>query len=232
MKDTSNQLKSLYPFLHGKEKQSSSENKVLLNSVAQKAQHSIDIKNSFFTNNAQQLVEAARAIAGVYANNGRIFTMGNGGSSCDAAHFAVEFQHPITTGRPALPAMNLCMDTAMISAVSNDIGVQHVFVRQINAHAGANDGIVGFSTSGNSDNLLEGYRKAREMGLTTIGFAGGDGGEIKRSGLLDHCLVVETDSIHRVQEVHVACYHIVWDLVHTLLADQRGFLTKNNGGTK
>ena len=163
-------------------------------------------------------------MAEVYLRKGRMFTMGNGGSSCDAAHFAVEFQHPVTTGRPALAAMNLSMDTAMLTAVGNDVGMRHVFVRQLEAHARTGDGLVGFSTSGNSENLLEGFRKARELGLMTLGLAGGDGGEILRSSLVDHCLVVETDSIHRVQEVHVACYHILWDLVHTLLADQRGRL--------
>ena len=108
--------------------------------------------------------------------------------------------------------------------MGNDVGMRHVFVRQLEAHARTGDGLVGFSTSGNSENLLEGFRKARELGLMTLGLAGGDGGEILRSSLVDHCLVVETDSIHRVQEVHVACYHILWDLVHTLLADQRGRL--------
>ena len=228
MSDNKHTLQALYPFLHGDKKNASSENDALLESVRQKSQHSLDIKQQFFADNAQALIDAARAVADVYLNKGRIFTMGNGGSSCDAAHFAVEFQHPVTTGRPALPAMNLCVDTAMISAVSNDVGVQHVFVRQLNAHARAGDGLVGFSTSGNSDNLMAGFRKAKELGLVSIGFAGGTGnnmgGDMKNSGLLDHCLVVETDSIHRVQEVHVACYHILWDLAHTLLADQRGRL--------
>jgi len=218
----SNPLQQLYPFLHGEKKDTVSENAALLESIQQKSQHSLDMKQQFFSQNAQLLIETARAVANVYLQKGRIFTMGNGGSSCDAAHFAVEFQHPVTTGRPALPAMNLCVDTAMISAVSNDVGVRHIFVRQLDAHAQANDGVVGFSTSGNSDNLMEGYRKAKELNLITIGFAGGDGGTMKSSGLVDHCLIVETDSIHRVQEVHVACYHILWDLVHTLLADSRG----------
>ena len=63
------------------------------------------------------------------------------------------------------------------------------------------------------------------MKLVTLGLAGGDGGDMKSSGLVDHCLVVASDSIHRTQEVHVACYHIIWDLVHTLLADSRGKVT-------
>jgi len=231
MNHSDDTLKSLYPFLHGRKKDHLSENAALLESIRQKSQHSIETKQQFFANHADALIDAAKAVANVYCNNGRLFTMGNGGSSCDAAHFAVEFQHPVTAGRPALPAMNLCIDTAMISAVSNDIGVRHVFVRQLNAHARAGDGVVGFSTSGNSENLLEGYRKAHEIGLVTIGFAGGDGGDMKSSGLVNHCLVVETDSIHRVQEVHVACYHILWDLVHTLLADQRGNLANNKEET-
>lgn len=219
-------LHDLYPFLHGDKKDAASENQALLESIKQKSQHSIDVKQHFFDNNAQQLIEAAQAIANSYQNDQRLFTMGNGGSSCDAAHLAVEFQHPVTAGRPALPAMNLCIDTAMISAVSNDIGVEHVYVRQINAHAKSGDVVVGFSTSGHSKNLLEGFKKAKALGVTTIAFAGGDGGAMKTSQDVDHCLVVETDSIHRVQEVHVTCYHILWDLVHTLLADKRGHLTQ------
>ncbi len=229
MNDTRDNLQALYPFLHGDEKDSASENTVLLESVRQKSQHSLDEKQRFFADNSQALVDAARAIADVYRRRGRMFTQGNGGSSCDAAHFAVEFQHPVTAGRPALPAINLCVDTAMLSAVGNDVGIQHVFSRQLDAHARTEDGLVGFSTSGNSANVIAGFRKAKELGMTTIGFCGGDGGEMLSSGLVDHCLVVETDSIHRVQEVHVACYHIVWDLVHTLLADYRGKLGADSG---
>lgn len=230
--DTQKPLQALYPFLHGDKKNPATENVALLESVRQKAQNSLDIKEQFFEKNAQALIDIAQAVADVYRNNGRLFTMGNGGSSCDAAHLAVEFLHPVTAGRPSLPAINLCADIAMITAVSNDVGVQHIFVRQLGALARPGDAVVGFSTSGNSANLMDGFRKARELKLISIGFAGADGGEMKKSGLLDHCLVVETDSIHRVQETHVACYHILWDLVHTLLADQRGLLARQIGETQ
>jgi len=216
--------RSLYPFLHGDKKDPDSERAVLLNSVAQKAAASMEVKQDFFANNAEKLLKASVAIADIYRNNGRLYSMGNGGSSCDAAHFCVEFQHPVTAGRPALPATNLCADTAVMTAVGNDVGIAHIFLRQIEAHGSERDGLVGFSTSGNSDNLMKGFRKAKEKGLATIGLAGGNGGEMLASGLVDHCLVVETGSIHRVQETHVTCYHIIWDLVHTLLADQRGKL--------
>jgi D-sedoheptulose 7-phosphate isomerase len=134
----------------------------------------------------------------------------------------VEFQHPVTTGRPALAAINLGNDMAMLSAVANDVGFENVFVRQLEAHGKKADGLVGFSTSGNSKNLIAAFKKAKLIGMLTIGIAGGEGGEMAGCGLLDHCLVVRSDSIHRVQEVHVTIYHILWDLVHTIISGNRG----------
>ncbi|HEX3145384.1 MAG TPA: SIS domain-containing protein [Pyrinomonadaceae bacterium] len=216
-------LEGLYPFLHGRKQDPASMNSALLESVKQKAANHQEVINAFFALNGQKVVAAAGGIADVYRQNGRLFSMGNGGSSCDAAHVAVEFLHPVTAGRIALTAIDLTADRTMMSAVANDIGFKHVFVRQLIAQARAGDGLIGLSTSGNSDNLVNAFIKAKEMGVTTVGLAGMDGGEMSKIGL-DHCLVVETDSIHRVQECHVIIYHILWDLVHTLLADDRGSL--------
>ncbi len=220
-------LKSMYPFLQNKTKGGVQDMSLVI-SVKQKFLDSIKCKENFYQQSSQDLIVAAHVVADSYRQGGKLFSMGNGGSSCDAAHIAVEFQHPVTAGRPALAAMNLNHDTAFFSAVANDIGIQHVFSRQIEAHGKKGDCVIGFSTSGNSDNLLKGFNKAHQMGLKTIAFVGGDGGEIKKSGLLDVCLVVPTDSIHRVQEVHMSCYHILWDLTHTLLADDRGNLFKGD----
>jgi D-sedoheptulose 7-phosphate isomerase len=224
MVDKTPPLNSLYPFLHGEKQSQEMLNASLLNSIAQKAEDSVAVKQCFFERNAQSVVDTAQAIAAVYRGDGKMLSMGNGGSSCDAAHFAVEFQHPITAGRPALPVINLILDTAMLSAVGNDVGFKHIFVRQLEAHAKAGDGLIGISTSGNSENLIAAFRKAKQMGLTTIGLTGANGGKMRSSNLLDHCLIVNSDSVHRIQESHVATYHILWDLVHTLLADQRGGL--------
>jgi len=215
-------LQTLYPFLHGAAQEPQKLDAALLRSIEDKARDSRETNAAFFGAQAPILVAAAKTVAGVYRRGGRLFSMGNGGSSCDASHIAVEFVHPITAGRPALAAINLVADIAMISAVGNDVGFEHVFVRQIIAQGKAGDGLIGFSTSGNSANLVAAFAKAKEMGLATIGFAGGEGGRMKTSGLLDHCFVVPTASIHRVQECHVAAYHILWDLVHTVLADDRG----------
>ncbi|MBV9734679.1 MAG: SIS domain-containing protein [Acidisphaera sp.] len=217
-------LKGLYPFLHGARQDSGRMRQALLDSIEQKARDSIEAKRQFFVDAGEAVVAAAEAIAGVYRKGGRLFSMGNGGSSCDAAHFAVEFLHPVTAGRPALTAINLACDMAMLTAVGNDVGFGHIFSRQLIAQAGPNDGLVGFSTSGNSENILTAFARAKELGVVTIGLAGYDGGKMARSADVDHCLVVRSESIHRIQEVHVTIYHILWDLVHTLLAEDRGGL--------
>ncbi|MEN0062169.1 MAG: SIS domain-containing protein [Myxococcota bacterium] len=165
------------------------------------------------------LVAAARALSQVFAAGGRLLTMGNGGSSCDAAHVAVEFMHPITVGRRALPALQLA-DMPMITAVGNDVGFDQVFARQLLAHGRKGDALLGLSTSGNSENLLEAFRVASSQGLVTMGFTGGDGGRMATSEHVQHVVRVPSPSVHRVQEGHLVAYHVLWDLVHTLLAHE------------
>lgn len=214
------ELNALYPFLRGAVQDGAEMDSALLRSVENKAAESRETSARFFTEQGPALIAAARALAGLWKSGGRLFAMGNGGSSCDAAHITVEFLHPITAGRRALPAVNLDADIAMISAVGNDVSFEQVFARQIEAHGRAGDGLIGVSTSGNSANLIAAFATARRMKLVTFGLAGGDGGRMKAE--VDYCLVVPSFSVHRIQECHVASYHILWDLVHTLLADSRG----------
>ncbi|MBV9993312.1 MAG: SIS domain-containing protein [Alphaproteobacteria bacterium] len=220
---TNTTLKSLYPFLHGKRQDPLALNAALGEALAEKIVHHRGVIDEFFAKNGAAVIAAADAVAATYRRQGRMFTMGNGGSSCDAAHVAVEFQHPVTAGRPALTAIDLTADRTMLTAVGNDVGFAHIFVRQIIAQGRAGDVLIGLSTSGNSQNLVKAFVKAKEMGMTTIGLCGMSGGEMAKIGL-DHCLVVESDSIHRIQECHVTIFHVLWDLVHTLLADERGRL--------
>jgi D-sedoheptulose 7-phosphate isomerase len=215
-------LSALYPFLAGTRQDATQMDAALLRSIEEKARDGRDTSARFFAEQGAALLAAARALAGVFEGGGRLFTMGNGGSSCDAAHIAVEFLHPVTAGRPALSVVNLTADTAMLSAIGNDLGFEHAFARQLVAHGRAGDAVIGVSTSGNAANLLAALVKAKAMGMATFGLAGGDGGRMRSTGVVDHCLVVPSTSIHRIQECHVAACHILWDLVHTLLADQRG----------
>ncbi len=217
-----NELAGLYPFLHGKPQDAGKLDAALLGSIAGKARESREANERFFASQAPVLIAAARALAETFRTGGRLFCMGNGGSSCDAAHVTVEFMHPVTAGRPALPAINLTADIATLSAIANDVGFEHVFVRPLVALARAGDALIGVSTSGNSANLVAAFVKAKELGLTTVGLAGNDGGKMMASLAVDHRLLVPSASVHRVQECHLAAYHILWDLVHTLLADDRG----------
>lgn len=212
--------RAFYPFLHHTETQSQELMTELRFSLLEKARESVEVKERFFAEHKDAVLAAALAIARAFYRGRRMFVCGNGGSATDAQHIAVEFMHPITVGRKALPVTNLVNDLAMVTAVANDVGVAHIFSRQIIALGAAGDLLLGLSTSGNSENLVEAFETARRMKMTTIGFAGGDGGkmaELHAAGRLDFCLTVPTASIHRVQETHVTLYHILWDLVHELL---------------
>lgn len=220
MTDARTSLNALYPHMRAPDAVRLDPVENLLHSVRAKVSDHQDVFARFFAEGTEVLVGMARALAASYRQGGRLLAMGNGGSSCDAAHVTVEFLHPVTTGRPALGAINLTADVAMLTAVGNDVGQDHIFVRPLIAHGRRGDCLIGFSTSGNSANLLRAFAKAREMGITTLGLAGGDGGEMAAAGI-DHLLTVPTSSIHRVQECHLAAYHILWDLTHTLLAGDR-----------
>ena len=213
-------LEALYPGLKGAAPVKASRAE-LLTSVRAKAADSASTKTAFFDAHADALIDMAQGLAGAFRAGGRLLTMGNGGSASDAAHVAVEFNHPVTVGRPALPAVHLGADIQLLTALANDVGFEQVFARQVRSLGGASDAVLGLSTSGNSANLLAAFDAAKRLGMTTMALAGGDGGRCRTSASVDHCLVVDSPSIHRVQECHVAAYHILWDLVHTLLAEDR-----------
>lgn len=212
--------RAFYPFLHGDERTQRSPSEELRFSLLEKARESVEVKARFFEENADAILAVSSALAESFRRGGKLLVCGNGGSATDAQHVAVEFMHPVTVGRKALPAICLTNDTAMLTAVANDVGFDDVFTRQIIALGREGDVLLGISTSGNSANLLHAFQTARRMKLATVGFAGGDGGrmaELRGEGALDHCLTVPTQSIHRIQETHVTLYHVVWDMVHALL---------------
>jgi D-sedoheptulose 7-phosphate isomerase len=212
--------RAFYPFLHEGRKEPRELMDELRFSLAEKARESVEVKSKFFEENKDAVLAASLALAKAFHRGRKLLVCGNGGSATDAQHVAVEFMHPVVVGRKALPAICLTNDMAMVTAVANDVGFDDVFTRQIIALGQEGDVLLGISTSGNSGNLMHAFQTARGRKLTTIGFAGNDGGrmaEMKAEGLLDYCLTVPTASIHRVQETHVALYHIMWDMVHTFL---------------
>src|SRR6478672_1240059 len=180
--------RAFYPFLHGNEKEPQELLEELRFSLLEKARESVDVKARFFEDNQDTILRTATALARAYHSGHKLLVCGNGGSATDAQHVAVEFMHPITVGRKALPAICLSNDMAMVTGVANDVGFDDVFVRQIIA-------------LGKEGDLLQAFAMGQRMGLATIGFAGNDGGrmeEMRSEGLLDFCLSVPTSSIHRI----------------------------------
>jgi len=221
--DVDNFSRAFYPFLHEERAIDGKLMEDLGFSLLEKARESAEVKTKFFADNKDAILSASVQMAKAFHRGGKLLVCGNGGSATDAQHIAVEFMHPITVGRKALPAICLTNDIAMMTAVANDVGFEDVFTRQIIALGNEGDVLLAISTSGNSKNLMHAFATARRMRMTTIGFAGSNGGEMAElaaAGLLDFCLTVPTASIHRIQETHVALYHIMWDMVHTFLQNK------------
>jgi len=185
--------------------------------ILRKAQESAQVKLRFIEEHAGILEACARSMAQRFQSGGKLWTMGNGGSACDAEHVAVEFCHPIVEKRRALPALALTTDQALLTAISNDRDFAKVFGDQLRMLARPGDMALALSTSGQSPNLINALEVARELEVLTIAFTGKDGGRL--AALADHAFVVPSFSIHRIQETHVALYHIVWDLVHMALGE-------------
>jgi D-sedoheptulose 7-phosphate isomerase len=185
--------------------------------ILRKARESADTKLQFFAEYAEAIEGCVRALAARLEAGGRLWVMGNGGSACDAQHVAVEFMHPILEKRRAFAAQALTVDAATLSAIGNDTDFSRVFAVQLELLARPGDAALGLSTSGASANVQRALRRARELGLLTIGFAGRDGGRMPE--VCDWCFTVRSWSIHRIQETHTALLHLLWDLVHVALGE-------------
>jgi len=176
------------------------------------------LKEAFFSKNSEQIVACCRAMAKAFDNGGKLLAMGNGGSSCDAIHLAVEFMHPITEKRPPLPTLSLTTDVAVMTAIGNDQDFALIFSQQLEMMGKPGDMALGVSTSGKSANINRAMQMAREMGLMTIGFTGRDGGRMPP--LCDFCFIVPSFSIPRIQETHETLLHIIWDLIHVIRGEE------------
>lgn len=187
-------------------------------SVLRKCRESAEMKTRFFEANAATIEAVCRKVAAALDSGRSLYVMGNGGSSCDAAHVAVEFIHPIIEKRRAFPAFALTGDTALLTAIGNDTDFSQVFAEQLKLFAKPGDIALGISTSGMSANVNYALQAAREMGMLTVSFAGKDGGRAKN--IAEYCLTVPSFSIHRIQEVHTTLLHVLWDMVHVMLGEE------------
>lgn len=164
------------------------------------------------------ILNASNMIAECFEKGGKLLIAGNGGSLCDAMHFAEELTGVFRKKRKALPAIALSCP-GHLTCTANDLGFEDVFSRAVEAYGHPNDIFVALTTSGNSKNLVEAVRTAKENGLKVISFLGKTGGELKGASDLEWCVQGFTYS-DRIQEAHMASIHIIIEMVEKKLFEK------------
>ena len=157
------------------------------------------------------IAKIAEVIIQAYRKGKKVILFGNGGSAADAQHIAAELVGKYYLERAPLPAIALTVNTSSLTAIGNDYSFAQVFVKQLEALGEAGDVAIGISTSGNSENVLEALKAAKEKGLITIGFTGKKGGKL--TNVVDYCLHIPSDDTPRIQEGHITVGHIICEIV-------------------
>jgi D-sedoheptulose 7-phosphate isomerase len=157
---------------------------------------------------------ACKTVIETLRNGHKILLCGNGGSASDAQHIAAELTGRYKRERRGLPGIALTTDTSALTAIANDYGYEKVFSRQVEALANEGDLLIGISTSGNSDNVIEALRRASELGCQTLGLSGNDGG--KMNTVCDLNIIIPSDNTARIQEMHILIGHILCQAVDNM----------------
>jgi len=166
------------------------------------------------SDNIENIAAVAQELAKVFANGGKVVIFGNGGSACDALHFAEELTGRFRGHRKALPAIALA-EGAHITCVANDYGFDDIFSRGVEAYGSSGDAVIGLSTSGNSANVIKALDTARTGKMKTIALIGKGGGKI--SGDCDYEFIVPGETSDRIQEIHMFILHTVIEGVERIL---------------
>ncbi len=201
----------LYPFIEAEERDASTLLVDLARSAEAKMLESEALRRDSIEKNRLTTAQAGAAMAHRFDQGGRLFAFGNGGSATDAEGTVQLFRDP--PHGPALPALSLVEDRAVLTALANDVGFELVFSRQLIAQARPGDIALGFSTSGDSVNVLRGLEEASRRGLLTIGLCGYEGSAMAHSETVEHCLIVRSESVHRIQEAQAAVTLQLWATV-------------------
>ena len=155
---------------------------------------------------ADTIVTIAELTANAMQAGRKLLVAGNGGSAADAQHLVAEFVVRLTVDRPALRAIALTTDSSILTAIGNDFGFDQLFERQVEALGQPGDLFLGISTSGNSKNIINALHQAKKMDITTIGFTGNGGGQMR--DLCDHNVIIPSSTTMNIQECHLALEHI------------------------
>jgi D-sedoheptulose 7-phosphate isomerase len=202
----------LYPFLGQQETDLGAILADVRGSILMKADEITALRTQTLTEFGGELVTAAGVLRARLDAGGRLIALGNGGSATDAMDVVADFREPMFGGPPRR-ALDLTEDTAIITAIANDIGTEAIFLRQVIAYGRAADVLMTLSTSGNSLSVLAALREARKRGMVTIAFVGYDGGNVEKAALADHIVISRSENIPRIQEAHASGYHVLRELV-------------------
>jgi D-sedoheptulose 7-phosphate isomerase len=193
----------LYPFLAEREEDLDGVLADVRASILMKAEETGALREQTLTEGADALAGAADALRG----GGRLLALGNGGSATDAMDVVADLR------ARGLRALDLTEDTAILTALANDIGVEAIFARQVIAHGREGDVVLAISTSGGSANVIAALEEARRRGLATVALVGYDGGRVAAEGLADWVVVTRSQHIPRIQEAQASAYHVLLELV-------------------
>ena len=158
--------------------------------------------------------KVAKELAKTFQKGNKVLICGNGGSNCDALHFAEEFTGRFRGDRKALPAIAIS-DSSHITCVGNDYGFDYIFSRGVEAYGKGGDMFFGISTSGNSPNVIKAVEVAKSMGMKTCVLLGKDGGKLK--GMCDYEFIIPGKTSDRIQEIHMMILHIIIEGVERIM---------------
>jgi len=201
----------LYPFLGEQEDQLEPVLEDVARSAIMKAREIGELRVQTLRENGPALAAAAAELRARFESGGTLLALGNGGSATDAMDAVADFRSAQGPRTPR-PAIDLTEDTAVLTAIANDIGPDAIFSRQVIAYGRAGDALLAFSTSGNSRNVIEALAEARRRGMLTVAMVGYDGGQIAAEGLADHVVVTRSEHIPRIQEAQATAYHLLIEL--------------------
>ncbi len=187
-----------------------------LERIRSSVRESLRTQERFFDEFLPSLIEPFEQVVRALRTGGKLLIIGNGGSAADAQHLAAEFVNRYGADRPPLAAVALTTDTSNLTSIGNDSDFRYVFSRQIQALGKQEDLVLAISTSGNSDNVLEGIRQAKAMGIPTLALTGGSGGSAGKEADFTICVSL-SDRTPRIQETLLVVEHLLCEYVESAL---------------
>jgi D-sedoheptulose 7-phosphate isomerase len=203
----------LYPFLSESETDLEAVIADVRSSMLLKAKEVAELREQTLGEGRGVLVAAAAELRERFEAGGKLLALGNGGSATDAMDLVADLRYPSDRAWRPRPAIDLTEDTAIITAVANDVGTEVIFQRQVIAYGRAGDALVALSTSGNSANVIAALEEARRREMVGVAFVGYDGGRVAAEGLADHTVVTRSQNIPRIQEAQASAYHVLRELI-------------------